>query len=192
MIIDETKITTYNSICAVLLREIRVQRGFHRAQFADFFGKPASAWEAIEAGKSRLDLDVLLRVCRGLMQPPGLVLTVADAYERFLRYFGWSVVLTDTGADGLMKLANEYWKSPGGRFADNAPMFSSSILVEPYQQNNVWYNFAPVFRYVDDPQFRTEQNDEERFKPLPSAADRVMQNGVSGRTNGVNGDPEGI
>ncbi|MFM0141268.1 helix-turn-helix domain-containing protein [Paraburkholderia sp. RL18-085-BIA-A] len=79
--IDETKITTYLSICAVLLRELRVQRNMHRAQFADFFAKPASAWENIESGKTKLEFDTLLRVCRGVFVPPGQVLQAADGCE---------------------------------------------------------------------------------------------------------------
>ncbi|MGK8200582.1 helix-turn-helix domain-containing protein [Burkholderia cepacia] len=172
MNIDETKITTYHTICTILLRELRVQRGYHRAQFADFFGKPASAWEGIETGKSRLDFDTLLRVCRGIMQPPGPVLLVTDAYERFLRTCGWSVVLADAGKDGLMTWAKEYWDTPGARFTDSSRPFVPTALNEPYLQNNIWFNLTPAIRFAVDEQFRAEQNDAERFKPLPSILDQ--------------------
>ncbi|MCA8448914.1 helix-turn-helix domain-containing protein [Burkholderia vietnamiensis] len=192
MLIDETKITTYHTICAVLLRELRVQRGFHRAQFADFFGKPASAWENIETGKSRLDLDILLRVCRGVFVSPGQVLQTADGYDGFLRAQGWSVVLTDVGSaatDGLLQHAKEYWASHGGRFRDGGTiLMQPPIMVPPRLDNNMWYGLAPVFQYAVDEQFRALQSDPENFKlptfnpqaPSPATAEEGDDN-VFGR-----------
>lgn len=193
MTIDEQNITTYHAICAVVLRELRVQRRMHPAQFADFLAKLPSAWQNIECGKARLDFDTLLRVGRGLSVPPSAILQVVDGYEFFLRSFQWSVVVNDLeGKDGLMKLANDYWKSPGCR-SDEAQTYGTPILNVPHQ-NNGWQNVRNVFGYAVDPQFRAQQHDEERFKPLPSALDLAMQNGANGGigTNGVNGDPEAI
>lgn len=85
MTIDEQNITTYHAICAVVLRELRVQRRMHPAQFADFLAKLPSAWQNIESGKARLDFDTLLRVGRGLSVPPSAILQVVDGYEFFLR-----------------------------------------------------------------------------------------------------------
>ncbi|MCA8287615.1 helix-turn-helix domain-containing protein [Burkholderia vietnamiensis] len=193
MTIDDQNITTYHAVCAVVLRELRVQRRMHPAQFADFLAKLPSAWQNIESGKARLDFDTLLRVGRGLSVPPSAILQVVDGYEFFLRSFQWSIVVNDLeGKDGLIKLANDYWKSPGCR-SDEAQTYGTPILNVPHQ-NNGWQNVRNVFGYAVDPQFRAQQHDEERFKPLPSALDLAMQNGANGGNglNGVNGDPEGI
>lgn len=67
---DETKITTYYSIIAILLRELRVQRGLQKAQFADFFAKHGlmkrakDYWDT-HGGKFRDNGNML-------MQSPGL------------------------------------------------------------------------------------------------------------------------
>jgi len=168
MNIDETKITSYYSIIAVLLRELRVQRGLQKAQFADFIAKPTSAWEDIESGKKRLDFDTLLRVCRGIFVSPGQILQTADGYDAFLRAQGWAVVMTDVGSaltDGLMKRAKEYWDTHGGKFRDNGNMLMQPpVLVAPYVQNNMWYGLIPAFQYAVDEQFRAAQDDAENFK----------------------------
>lgn len=192
MLIDDTKLTTYYTICAVLLRELRVQRGMHGSQFGDFLGKPTSAWEGIETGKTRLDFDNLLRICRGTLASPGQVLQAADAYEGFLRSHRWTVVLTDvgSGADGLRKRATEYWQSHGSRARDNgtAPMYQTFILSAPYFRDNWWYELAPVFQYAVDEQFRAQQSDPENFKPLPPSLDLQVQATVTEtNTDGSNG-----
>lgn len=170
MIIDDSKFTTYSAICAIVLREVRVQRGMHRAQIADYFAKPSSAWENIESGKARIDFDVLLRVCRGLFLSPGMLLQAVDAYDMFLRAQGWSVAVTDNElktTDALMTLAHEYWTTPGGRHQDSQPMMAvAPVLNAPYLQNNVWYGLAPVFLYAVNEPFRTSQ---QNFQIPPAA-----------------------
>ncbi|WP_343668592.1 helix-turn-helix transcriptional regulator [Paraburkholderia heleia] len=165
MTIDEQKITTYHSICAVVLRELRVQRSMHQAQVADHFSKPPTVWQDVESGKKKIDLETLLRVCRGMFVAPGLIMQIADAYEQFIRSYGWSVVVTDlAGADALIKLANDYWKSPGCRAKQE---FGTPILNVPFQQqNNGWLHISEVFGFVVDEQYRAMQLDEERHRPF--------------------------
>lgn len=167
MTIDETKITTYHTICAIVLRELRVQRNLHQAEIADFFAKPPSHWQEVEAGTKKLDFDTLLRVCRGLGVPPAQVLSVADGYDLLLRLFGWSVVVTELSkADELIKRAKSYWQSPGYRAAQNFPYLSLSVLNVPYndiENRTGWNNIIPVFQFAVDDMFRAQQLDASQF-----------------------------
>ncbi|MGX5872984.1 helix-turn-helix domain-containing protein, partial [Burkholderia gladioli] len=168
MNIDKSKITTYYSVLAVLLREVRVKRGLHTAQFADCFAKQASAWEDIESGKHRLDLDVLMRVCNGLAHPLGQLIQSADAHANYLRLFGWTVVLSDLGGaknDGLLESAKKYWGSPGGMSQDGLiPLVNPYVATVPFF-NGVWQAVEGVFAYAVDEQFRAHQDNAENFKP---------------------------
>ncbi|WP_186136937.1 MULTISPECIES: helix-turn-helix domain-containing protein [Burkholderia] len=199
MIIDETKITSFQTICTIVLRELRVERRLHQAVVADQCGKPRSFWEKIEAGKSKLDFDVLLRACWALDVAPSLVMGTAERYTFAMKDRGWSVVFTDLGgADALLNHAIEYWDSPGHRAQQASMWVDRAILDTPWRMDNVtypgWYGLKAVFEYAVNEDFRAMQNDKERFKPLPSALDLAAQNGVNGGggVNGVNGDPQGI
>lgn len=115
--VTNTRAPPSRSICTVILRELRVARGIHQAVLADHCGKPPSFWEKIEAGKTKLDFETILRVCRGLGIVPSVVMQTAERYTWALRDRGWSVVFTDIGnADVLMEQAPKYWTSPGYRF----------------------------------------------------------------------------
>jgi DNA-binding Xre family transcriptional regulator len=164
MNIDEKKITSYHYICAVVLRELRVQRNLHQAQVADFLTKSPAVWQDIETGTKKIDFDTLLRVCRGLAVEPGLILQIVDAYERYLRAFGWSVVVSDvTGSDALRKEAHDYWKSPGCEAAQRMPTMSKPwILNIPEPVNPGWRFVSPVFLFAVDESYRAFQLDKER------------------------------
>lgn len=167
MNIDEKKITTYHAICAVVVREYRVQRNIHLAQVADYMAKSPSAWQDIESGKKKIDFDSLLRVCRGLRVPPASIMQIADAYEHFLRFCDWSVVVSDVGgSDVLITRASEYWKSAGCRAAQGFRSFSQPILDRPQYSNDGWRCVAPVFWFAVDERFRSLQLDEEQHRPF--------------------------
>lgn len=81
---NEENITTITSICVILLREVRVERGFHQAQIADWIGKTPSAWTKIEGGKSPLQFETFVRVCYGMQVMPSAVLATAERYATFI------------------------------------------------------------------------------------------------------------
>ncbi|KWF20382.1 helix-turn-helix domain-containing protein [Burkholderia pseudomultivorans] len=171
MTIDETKMTTFQSICTIILRELRVARGIHQAVLADHCGKPPSFWEKIESGKTKLDFETLLRVCRGLDIVPSVVMQTAERYTWALRDRGWSVVFTDIGsADVLMEQAPKYWTSPGYRFWSSSSSVGPSILDTPRWMDNVpvpgWYGLTAAFVFADSESFRKSQLDEERHRPF--------------------------
>ncbi|AOZ05831.1 MULTISPECIES: helix-turn-helix domain-containing protein [Burkholderiaceae] len=171
MIIDETKITSFQSIITVVLRELRVAQGIHQAVLSDHCNKPSSFWEKVEAGKTKLDLDTLLRVCRPLDALPSEVISTAEKYRWAMEQRGWSVLLSDIGnADALMDLAPKYWASPGYRFWLASAWVGRTILDTPRFFDNGyakgWYGLAAVFEFAVDEGFRATQLDEERNRPF--------------------------
>lgn len=173
MIIDETKTTSFPCIITVILRELRVGRGIHQAVLSDHCNKPSSFWQSVEEGKTKLDLDNLLRVCRMLDALPSEIITTAERYRWALEAQGWCVLLSDIGtADALMKLAHRYWDSPGCRFWDTSAWVGRNILNTPWFVDNGyakgWVGLTGVFQYAVDETFRAQQDNAENFKPVPS------------------------
>ncbi|CAB3973882.1 XRE family transcriptional regulator [Burkholderia cenocepacia] len=162
MTIDETKVTTFATICVVLLREVRLERGFHQAQIADAIGKTASAWTKVEAGKSPLSFETFIRVCNSLQVSPSAVMAAAERYASMLTNKwsgpGWAVLSTEhDGDDTLMRAAQEYWASPGFRNHQANRWGFQTILNSPYPNADGTFTIAPVFEFAVNDAFREEQ-----------------------------------
>ena len=84
---ETQNITTYSSICMILLRELRIERGIHQAQVADWIGKTPSAWTKVEAGKSPLQFETFVRVCFSFQVQPSMVMATAERYAALLRQY---------------------------------------------------------------------------------------------------------
>jgi len=170
MSIDETKVTTFATICLVLLREVRQERGFHQAQVADWLGKTASAWTKIEAGKSPLQFDVFVRVCTSLGLPSSYVMSAAERYASVLsnNWMGdrYAVLTTELdGDDALLRFAQEYWATPGFRLPGNRWGNFQTILNSPYMDGNGGNINAPVFEYAINPAFREQMKNATPIAP---------------------------
>ena len=170
---NEAKITTFSSICVILLREVRMERGIHQAQLADWLNKTPSAWTKVEAGKSPLSLDVFFRVCNAMQVMPSTVMATA---ERYTSLFGnawnsdrWLVLFPEAGAverDDLLMDAQEYWASPEGRNQQTNRLGFNSILNGPIYSPDGMVTIAPVFQFALDPFFRESCKISKR---LPTA-----------------------
>lgn len=156
---NEEKITTLTSICVILLRELRVERGFHQAQVADWMGKTPSAWTKIEAGKSPLQFEIFIRVCNGMQVMASAVMATAERYAGLLSQNGWAIVSTelDNVDDRLLGQAQEYWASPGARSVIPNRWGFNSILNGPIYELNNTVTIASVFQFALDPVFRQSQ-----------------------------------
>lgn len=156
---ETEKVTTITSICTVLLRELRTERGIHQAQVADWIGKTPSAWTKVESGKSPLSFDTFVKVCKSFQVWPSAVLATAERYETLLIQNGWAVLASelDSNEDGLLRLAQEYWASPGCRsaLANRIPTSSIQVLNGPQTDFNGNIIIAAVFRFALDNEFRS-------------------------------------
>ena len=164
---DESKITSVTNICIILLRELRVEKGFHQAQVADWMGKTPSAWTKIEAGKSPLQFETFIRVCNGMAVRASNVMTTAELYSTLLHQNGWAIISTefDIAEDDLLRQAQQYWASAGCRSVGTNRWGYASVLNGPLYQLNNTVSLAPVFQFALDPEFRQSQLN---YQPITS------------------------
>lgn len=156
---EDQSVTTISSICTILLRELRTERGIHQAQVADWIGKTPSAWTKIESGKSPLQFDTFIRVCKCFQVWPSVVLATAERYESVLFQKGWAVLVSelDGNEDALLRLAQEYWASPGCRNAMATRFNQPPVLNGPIVYSDGSSVMANVFRFALDIEFRQLQ-----------------------------------
>lgn len=154
-------ITTYVSICMILLRELRIERGVHQAQVADWIGKTPSAWTKVEAGKSPLQFETFTRVCFSFQVQPSTVMATAERYAALLREHKWAVLSTDLelSEDVLLSRAQEYWASPGFRASSAMPISWGvpSVLNGPLYNPDGTITLALSIRFALDEGFRKMQ-----------------------------------
>lgn len=155
------KVTTITSICVVVLRELRAERGIHQAQVADWIGRTPSAWTKVESGKSPLQFEIFIRVCNSFQVMPSAVMATAERYAGLLSQNGWAVLSSEleSGDDGLLYQAQEYWASPGCRSIVPSRWGFSSVLNGPIYNLDNSITLAAVFQYVLDPVFKMAQLD---------------------------------
>jgi transcriptional regulator with XRE-family HTH domain len=163
----EKNITTITSICVILLREVRAERGIHQAQVADWIGKTPSAWTKVEAGKSPLQFETFVRVCYSMQVMPSAVMSTAERYATLLNNNGWGVLNSelDFSEDDLLRQAQDYWASPGCRNAMQNRWGFTSVLNGPTYNPDQSVSIAAVFQFALDPEFRKLQ-----LNPLPPIA----------------------
>jgi transcriptional regulator with XRE-family HTH domain len=156
---NESNITTITSICVILLREVRTERGIHQAQVADWIGKTPSAWTKVEAGRSPLQFETFIRVCNSMQVMPSAVMATAERYAALLSQSGWAVLSSelDFNEDGLLRQAQEYWASPGCRNVIPNRWGFSSVLNGPTYNRDQSISLAAVFQFALDPAFRDSQ-----------------------------------
>lgn len=158
---EESKVTCLLSFIIILLKEVRHERKIHQAQLGEMTGKSTSAWTKIETGRSPLTFEVYLRVCSGLQLSPSGVLATAERYSMLFSQHGWAVLGSqlDFNEDALLKSAQEYWNSPGHRHRPYLWSYQS-VLNGPIYNPNGSVTIAPVFQFILDPAFRSEQLEE--------------------------------
>lgn len=156
---SEKNITTLTSICVVILREVRAERGIHQAQVADWIGKTPSAWTKVEAGKSPLQFETFVRVCYSMQVMPSAVMATAERYAALFNNSGWGVLNTelDVSEDNLLSNAQDYWASPGCRNAIQNRWGLMSVLNGPTYNFDQSVSIAAVFQFVLDPDFKNMQ-----------------------------------
>lgn len=153
------KITTITNICVVILRELRAERSIHQAQVADWIGRTPSAWTKVESGKSPLQFEIFIRVCNSFQVMPSAVMATAERYAALLSQNGWAVLSSEleSGEDGLLNQAYEYWASSGARNAPVERLGFLSVLSGPIYNLDNTITLAAVFQYVLDPTFKKMQ-----------------------------------
>ncbi|MEG8048985.1 helix-turn-helix transcriptional regulator [Sphingomonas aurantiaca] len=172
-------LTTFTTFCLALLREMRVERGRHQAEVAEWLGVTPSAWTKVEVGSSPLKLSSFVRVCAGFEVHPSVAMAAADRHAEFFRAEGWTVLTGELAAseDELLRLALEYWGSLGGRSPRYNYFGSPSVIHGPIRDLNGEMLLAPVFRYGLDPSSRQQLKEPglnlswtKQEEPMPASA----------------------
>lgn len=158
MVTDDAKVTAFPSIAAILLRELRLERGLHQAQLADMCGKTPSAYTKIETGRSPISMDLFFRVCIGLQVSPSAVMATVERYAALFTQNQWAVISGELEftEDQLLREAQEYYGSPGFRFRFFGMGFHS-VLNGPTYNLDGTILVADVFRFMLDPLFKESQ-----------------------------------
>lgn len=147
---NNKKKTSYQTICRLLLRELRLERNIKQAQIASGIGKTSSAWCKIESGDSNITLNHLVAVCRFLNINPSDLLRVADLYMVLLGSSGWQVYQdSDLLAKEEDLLSNEaviYYSGNESR-SQQKRTIDVPVLSGPYLFPTT-YAPADVFRWV--------------------------------------------
>lgn len=148
------KNTSFHTICRLLLKEIRIEKGITQAHISQLLGKAStSSWSKVENGESPLTLEHLLTACSACqIWPSDLFHTVQD-YAALLSQNNWYVAghgsPLNPEEDSLSIGANDYYSSGKlrGRSFSNFP-----VLRTPWPYSGT---YAPldVFRFVLEPRF---------------------------------------
>lgn len=160
----DSRVTTYTSICLILLRETRLERNIHQAHIADLLGKSPSAWTKIENGRSPLTFEELFRVCRAMNIWPSALMGAMERYEQFFLNNGLIVIAQTLpfNEDALLSDAQDYYGSPG--FRARGPQWGFAALNGPHWFNNS-VSIPDVFRFSLDTEFREKQLNPPALQP---------------------------
>lgn len=169
---NDMQLTTITSICVILLREMRAERGIHQAQVGDWIDKTPSAWTKVEAGKSALQFETFIRVANSMQVAPSMVLAAAERYAVLLSQNNWAVLNStlDFNEDGLLREAQIYWGSPGARLAASNRWNFLSVLNGPIYNQNGSITLAAVFQFVLDKEFRAQQLNPQLSPGIPGSS----------------------
>ncbi|WP_198293224.1 helix-turn-helix domain-containing protein [Pseudomonas massiliensis] len=156
---NKESVTTVTSICTVILRELRTEKGFHQAQVADWIAKTPSTWTRIESGKAPMQFETFVRVCRGFQVWPSVVMQAAERYENYLSQHGWAIMTGElpNSEDDLLAFAQQYWGSPGCRNAQLSRWSQLPVLNGPQWSNEGRYLVSAPFEFATTPGFRELQ-----------------------------------
>lgn len=145
------KTTCIQSIVAIVLKELRLERGLEPAQIADFINKTSSAVAKIEMGRMTLSLESLYAISFAYGIPGSQVLFAAEHYAQLLATTNdWYISRNRPEVDDLVSAASMYYKST--EFQNRQIRVnnhgSTSILYVPQPVMSVMYQPPEVFQFI--------------------------------------------
>lgn len=142
------KSTSMSTVCRLIIKELRLERGLHQAHIASAMGKSASAWSKTEAGDTPLTLDHFFAACYALNVWPTAVLTTVQNYVSLLNFNGWFVsphgFATEKTDDALWIASDEFYLSANTILK---PASVVSVLNTPWPYQNAYVPLR-VFDYA--------------------------------------------
>lgn len=106
------KTTCLQTIVAIVLKELRLERGVHQAQVADFINKTPSAIAKIEMGQMTLSIENFYAIALAHGVSGSQVLFAAEHYAQLLATTGsWYISRNSPEVDDLLSAASMYYSS---------------------------------------------------------------------------------
>lgn len=159
---ENIKTTSIQMVVAIVLKELRLERGIHQAQVADALSKTPSAVAKMEMGQMTISMEVFYSMCSYHMVGGAQVLFAVERYAQLLgsNPNNWFVGRNQAELDALAASAAEYYSSPGFKRRQQQPMHTGwqSVLNGPTYWGGTVSYIPDVFRYAIDDDFRKLQN----------------------------------
>lgn len=154
------KSTSLQTICRLILKELRLERNVQQAQISQLLGKAStSAWSKVEAGDTQLTLDHLLTACAACQVWPSDFFHTAQNYMTLLIQNGWYVAAHGSSLpkeeDLLAFEADAYYAFLASRGQTHTWRHFPVLQTPwPYPGSCVPLD---VFRWVIDPNWRDQE-----------------------------------
>ncbi|MEE8743373.1 MAG: helix-turn-helix transcriptional regulator, partial [Rahnella inusitata] len=94
--------TSFLTILAFHIRDIREDRGITQADVAEKLGMTSAGWGKVENGKSSLSVENLLKFCKVAGVGVNETLTLSQQSARELLNKGWSISYSPVTDDNLI------------------------------------------------------------------------------------------
>ena len=164
------KNANFSTLCLMILKEIKFDRGVHQGCIAAAIGKSPSAWTKIENGQSSLSFDVFYGACSVLGYSPAQITALMG---QLIPMFGANRFHFQTGnisesEDDLLSLVIQYFNSKGYESLKSRPFERVSILnlEGPFSA----FAVPTIVRYCCEPGFKqwVDQGAEPPAPGLPN------------------------
>lgn len=157
----DEKVTCYNSILLLILKELRLEKNIPSAYIAEQLNRSPSSWTKIENGKSAFPMDCLFQAARALWTPASTIIMATERYATLLSQHQWAVLQSPLKPedDSVLQVAQNYYDSPGFKNQNQElraswvnPKVSVSNSPLFYQDGTV--QITDLFRYIVDNEFK--------------------------------------
>lgn len=171
---SEIRVTSVNTISAIILKELRLERRLHQAVLAERVNKTNSAWSKIENGKANIDISTLYKCASALGLSALDILNIIDRHAQFLSNNGFQILLnSEIETDDLRDIADEYYKSQGHKLLAKQMTYFQGVTVQgsPYWNLEFKLVCLDVIRCcVDSEFFEIMKNKDLAVRPsVPTA-----------------------
>ncbi|HAT2866212.1 TPA: helix-turn-helix transcriptional regulator [Serratia marcescens] len=95
--------TSFMTILAFHIRDLREIKGITQAEIAEKLGMTSAGWGKIENGKSSLSVENLMKFSKLINSDAGSLIKSAQSIAKQLINQGWSVSYSQVEDDGLLK-----------------------------------------------------------------------------------------
>ncbi|CAL6811842.1 TPA: helix-turn-helix transcriptional regulator [Escherichia coli] len=102
--------TSYLTILAFHIRDLREEKGITQLDIANKLGMTSAGWGKIENGKSALSVENMLKFCKVVDIDPCVLLNISTESARVLIEKGWVVSYSPVERDNLIDGKNIYTK----------------------------------------------------------------------------------